>query len=66
MPSSTATTKQKAYLGGSLQLLERGGYKFFSEGIVIFQVEKSILKIDNLRIFQPYISKVAIATATES
>ena len=28
MPSSTATTKQKAYLGGRLQLLERGGYKF--------------------------------------
>ena len=38
MPSSTATTKQKAYLRGRLQLLERGGYKFFSEGIVIFQV----------------------------
>ena len=38
MPSSTATTKQKAYLRGRLQLLERGGYKFFSEGIVIFQL----------------------------
>ena len=38
MPSSTATTKQKAYLRGRLQLLEREGYKFFSEGIVIFQV----------------------------